>query len=72
MSIHEAVHYYNIGVLNRISSEKLTTGLVILEQKINYMRDVAKQQSVCTEVYADLRKYEAVHKAINELLSITA
>lgn len=68
MSIHESLHHYNVGTLITIPTEKLKSALAILEQKIGYMTKVAKQQSVCQEVYADMRKYEAVREEMARLL----
>jgi hypothetical protein len=72
MSIHESLHYYNVGALARVPEAKLKVARRILFEKIGFMRNVAKQQAVCKEVYADIRKYEAVHQEINKLLSVSA
>lgn len=68
MSIMESLHHYNVGTLITIPTEKLKTALTVIEQKIGYMTKVAAQQTVCTEVYADMRKYEAVREEIARLI----
>jgi hypothetical protein len=77
MSLTESIHHYNVGTLITVPTEKLKVALTVLENNIGYMSQVAKQQSVCQEVYADLRKYELVRSEIarlieNRIMSVNA
>jgi hypothetical protein len=68
MSIHESIHHYNVGTLITIPTDKLKVALLVLENKIAFMYDVARQASVCAEVMQDMRKYEVVRSEIARLI----
>ncbi len=69
MSILESLHWYNTGQLVFVPDRKLNIALQVLENKISYMRDVAKQGSVASEVLSDIRTYEKVHAEIKKVMA---